>query len=133
MTTDDRFTLELPPDPAFMATARMFASSLARHFEIDENVVEDLKLAISEACSRALAADGGEDPVSLNVERDDGRLVFEISQGELPGAGASEDTPTPSHAELATGLSLELITALFEDAELARDARGGSVLRFSIP
>ncbi len=133
MTSGDRFALELPPDPAFMATARMFASSLARHFEIDETVVEDLKLAISEACSRALARKDRELPVSVRVLRDDGRLVFEIPQADLRPGAEADDTPTPSHEELAGGLSIELITALFEDAELAADPRGGSVLRFSTP
>jgi serine/threonine-protein kinase RsbW len=127
----DRFSLELPPDPAFMATARMFASSLARHFEIDEGTVEDLKLAISEACTRALAAKEQGHPVSLRVARDDARLVFEISQGDLRAA-VGEDTPTPSHEELAAGMSLELITALFEDAEIASDDAGEPVLRFSV-
>lgn len=128
---DDRFSLELPADPAFMATARMFASALARHFEIDENVVEDLKLAVSEACSRALAAEEEARPVSLRVARDDDRLVFEISQGDLRVA-SGDDTPTPSHEELAAGMSLELITALFGDAEIANDDAGTSVLRFSV-
>ncbi len=109
----------------------MFASSLARHFEIEEDVVEDLKLAISEACSRALAAPDGDAPVSVRVAKDDGRLVFEISQSDLPATPGPEQAP--SQAELAGGLSIELITALFEDAEIASDPRGGSVIRFSVP
>lgn len=127
----DRFTLELPHDPAFVATARMFASSLARHFEIDEDIVEDLKLAISEACKRALAAKDQGRPVSVSAARDNGRLVFEVPQGDLPPP-AEEDTATASDEQLAAGLSLELITALFEDAELATDAEGLPVLRFSL-
>ena len=128
----DRFTLELPPDPAFVSTARLFASSLARHFELDEDVVADLTLAISEACTRALAAQERDRPLALSAARDDGRLVFEISQGTVRTAPA-DDTPTPSQEELAAGLSLELIGALFEDAELDADASGGPVLRFSVP
>lgn len=125
----ERFTLELPRDPAFVATARMFASSLARHFEIGEDTVEDLKLAISEACTRALAALDTDRSLSVSAARDDGRLVFEISQGELPQP-ADEDTPATE--ALAAGLGLELITALFEDAEIATDAEGLPVVRFSV-
>ena len=129
---DDRFTLELPHDAGLVATARMFASTLARHFEIDEDVVEDIKLAISEACKRALAAEDQARGVSVTAASDDGRLVFEVSQGELAPV-AEEDTPTPSNEQLAAGLSLELIAALFEDAELATDAGGKPVVRFSVP
>jgi anti-sigma regulatory factor (Ser/Thr protein kinase) len=129
--TAERFSLELPGDPAFMATARMFASSLARHFEIEEDVVEDLKVAISEACARALASKTPDQPVTLRIARDEERLVFEVSQGDLRPAAAGE-TPTPSHEELAAGMSLELITALFEDAELSSDDQGAAVVRFSL-
>jgi anti-sigma regulatory factor (Ser/Thr protein kinase) len=127
----ERFTLELPPDPAFVATARMFASTLARHFEIAEDSVEDLKLAVSEACTRALAAREIDRPLSVTASRDDGRLIFEISQGEIE-LPAHVDTPTPSHQELAAGLSLELITALFADAALVSDGEGSPVVRFSV-
>jgi hypothetical protein len=44
-----------------------------------------------------------------------------------------DDTPTPSARALAVGLSLELITALFDDAELATGPSGAPVLRFSVP
>jgi anti-sigma regulatory factor (Ser/Thr protein kinase) len=127
----DRFALELPNDPAFVATARLFASSLARHFEIDENIVEDLKLAISEACKRALAAKDEHRRLSVSAAKDNGRLVFEIPQGDLPPP-VQEDTPTPSNQQMAAGLSLELISALFDDAEMATDAEGLPVVRFSV-
>jgi hypothetical protein len=68
----------------------------------------------------------------LNVAAHDGRLVFEVQQGDLR-APAVTDTPTPSHEAMAAGLSLELITALFQDAEVAVDEQGQPVLRFSIP
>jgi anti-sigma regulatory factor (Ser/Thr protein kinase) len=128
----ERFALELPNDPAFVATARLFASSLARHFEIDEDVVEDLKLAISEACKRALAAKDEHRRLSVSAAKDNGRLVFEIPQGAMPPL-AEEDTPTPSNQQMAASLSLELISALFDDAEMATDADGQPVVRFSVP
>ncbi|MGH2710405.1 MAG: ATP-binding protein [Actinomycetota bacterium] len=127
--TSEQFTLELPRDPAFVATARMFASSLARHFEIEEDVVEDLKLAVSEACTRAIAAANRKDePLAVSVARDNGRLVFEVSQGD-----PSKVAETGAQEQLSAGLSLELITALFADAEVAADAGGQPVVRFSIP
>jgi anti-sigma regulatory factor (Ser/Thr protein kinase) len=131
-TTAERFTLQLPSDPAFISTARMFACSLARHFEMEEETVEDLTLAISEACTRALAAESTNSSMFLRVASHDGRLVFEVQQGDLR-TPAETETPTPSHEAMAAGLSLELITALFQDATVATDEQGQSVLRFSIP
>lgn len=123
----DRFRLELPHDPAFVATARLFASSLARHFEIEEDLVEDLKLAVSEACKRALALQAGGGSMLLTASRHNGQLVFEVSQGDVA------DEAARSAEELTAGLSLELIGALFEDAEEATGPEGQSVVRFSVP
>ena len=130
MTGGERFTLDVPADPAYVGTARMFASTLARQFEVGDEVVEDLKLAVSEACSRALAA-ADADHISVRAGRHDLRLVFEIEQGELPVEQAPTDTPTPSAQELAAGLSLELVSALFQDAEVTAGS-AGPVLRFSV-
>ena len=128
MTGDgERFTIELPGEPAYVATARLFASALARHFDVADDVIEDLKLAIGEACSRSLATVDPDRRMVVSVARVDARLVFEIPQGELREA-APTDTPTPSGEELAAGLSLELVSALFDDTELAE-----SGLRFSVP
>ena len=128
----ERFTIELPGDPAYLATARLFASTLARHFDVADDVIEDLKLAIGEACSRLLATVEPEPRLALRAERVDGRLVFEVPQGDLREPVPSE-TPTPSAEELAAGLSLELVGALFEDTELAEGEAGARVLRFSVP
>lgn len=126
----ERFTLELPADPAYMATARLFAWTLARQFGVNEELLEDLKLAISEACIRALTTAEGQ-PVAMAAERQGGRLAFQVVQGTTPGGGdPAMATPTPE--EMAAGLSLELITALFDDGEVAEEG-GRSVVRFSVP
>ncbi|MDQ4004678.1 MAG: ATP-binding protein [Actinomycetota bacterium] len=117
---DERFTLEVPAEPAYVGTARIFASTVARHFEVSDETVEDLKLAVSEACSRALAGDPA-DRLSIRVQRLDGRLQFEIDQGDV-----APDTVSESPA-----LSLELVSALFEDAEITA-SDSGAVLRFSV-
>lgn len=126
----ERFTLELPADPAYVATARLFAWTLARHFGVSEEVLEDLKLAISEACVRALTT-AGDRPVAMKAERQAARLAFQVSQGATPDVVDAEMT-TPTPEEMAAGLSMELITALFRDAEVTQQ-QGGPVVRFSVP
>ena len=126
----ERFTLELPADPAYMATARLFAWTLARQFGVNEETLEDLKLAISEACIRALTTAAGQ-PVAMAAERQAGRLAFQVAQGTTPG-GADPGMATPTPEEMAAGLSLELIIALFDDGEVGEE-EGRPVVRFSVP
>lgn len=118
-----RATLEIPADPAYLASARLFVSSLARLYECDEPSVEDLKLAVSEACGSALAA------ANLGFTRiittlDEGVFSVEVEDG-----GVAELKPTD---ELARVLGLELIRSLFPDAKVPKNARGGYDLHFSV-
>jgi anti-sigma regulatory factor (Ser/Thr protein kinase) len=127
----DRLTLEIPPDAAYVATARLFAASVARHFAVDEELIPDLKLAISEACAGDILMGGGASPVRISATAAVGRLGFEVIQPELaeePGP-ASESTPTPGETAL---LAMEVIQALFEDAEVV-DGPEGRVIRFGAP
>ena len=126
--TGERFTIELPADPAYVATARIFASELARQVGVPVEMLDDVKVAISEACTRALRSAEHQDHLKVRVHRSQGRLAFEVPQGEI--------TPKPrgsSTDDLTAALSLELITVLFEDGEATRDDDGEPVIRFSVP
>jgi anti-sigma regulatory factor (Ser/Thr protein kinase) len=122
-----RFTLEAPLESQFIATARMFAASVARQFDMAEDLIEDVKLAVSEACSRAVATGGREGRLHLVAERRGDRLAFEIVQGT--GTGRSKDEGTAEGLDAA--LHLELIAALFDDAESVTGSDGTEVIRFS--
>jgi anti-sigma regulatory factor (Ser/Thr protein kinase) len=129
--TPERFTLEVPPDPAYVAAARLFASTLARQAGVAEEELDDVRVAVGEACARALAT-ASDRPVSVRAERKDGRLVFEIAQGPTPSGTAGDLTSTPTPQELAVGLNLELITALFDDAQVVETEDGAPAVRFSV-
>jgi hypothetical protein len=120
-----RFTLEAPLESQYIATARMFAASVARQFDTAEDLIEDLKLAVSEACSRALVTGGREGRLQLVAERRGDRLAFEIDQG----SGTSKSDGGTEGLDAA--LHLELIAALFEDAESVVRPDGTMVIRFS--
>jgi anti-sigma regulatory factor (Ser/Thr protein kinase) len=127
----ERFTLVLPPDAAYVSAARLFAAVVARQVRVADEVLDDVKVAIGEACARALAT-APDRPLSVVVERKDNRLVYEVAQGESPAVAPSDLTSTPTPEELAVGLNLELITALFEDADIVQ-TDGTRTLRFSVP
>lgn len=125
--TPDRFLIELRPDPAYVAPARTFAYELARQSGVAEELLDDVKVAVSEACTRALGSTGHPDGLRVKAERRGDRLFFEIPQGETPPAATSTTD------RLTAALSLELITVLFEDGEATVDQDGVPVVRFSVP
>jgi len=121
----DRFTLELPPEPISVGTARLFSATVARFFGTEEEAVEDLKLAVSEACTVAIRANESEGRrVHLSIEGGSPALTFSI-----PGGG-SEISDRSDPLEVASG---ELIRALFPTAEFVPNGDGRADVRFSVP
>ncbi len=111
--------MDIPPDPAFIGTARLFAASIARSFRFPEESVDDIKLAVSEACGYLMVTAPG--PLAVLVEQLDARLTFNISTTPSPTAEA------PVHE---ASLGLEVIGALFPDAGSTSDP---PTITFSVP
>jgi hypothetical protein len=47
----DEVVLEIARDPALVRTVRLVAAAFARRTSVDEDVVEELRLAVGEACA----------------------------------------------------------------------------------
>jgi serine/threonine-protein kinase RsbW len=124
--------LEIPSDAVYISTARLFAAAIARHFGVDEDLVDDLKLAISEACNGAIRlrkAEAGNRPIRIDVSAETTSLSFEIEDAIEAGPSLAGDTT----GDLTRGLSIELIQALFPQAEMLAGPGGGTSLRLSLP
>ena len=60
--------IRVPADPAALALVRLFATAIGREADLEEEDVEDLKLALTEVCSAAIeAATGDHDAVTVEV------------------------------------------------------------------
>lgn len=127
------FRLEFAPDPRFLAGARMFAAAVARHFGCTDEVVQDVKVAVTEAAANAVKAHGDQapsEPVRLEARLHDSHLTFWIvdSGGGFDPAG--HHPPAPGTTEGQVGLLL--IRALFPEAVIAPNDQGGMTVRFGI-
>ena len=134
--------LSMPAKPEYLVLGRLVLSGISRVHPIDPDVVGDLKLALTEACSNAVrhayesGPPGRMDVVfeladaSIAVEVTDDGPGFDIA--DLPEAG----TPVAAGGELPDdldegGLGLEIIRAVADDSEFGgRDGKAGSKIRF---
>jgi hypothetical protein len=126
----DAFDLTLPPRPDHLGAARSFAAAVARHYEITGEAVEDLKIAISEACVDALLAGA---PIHVEAE-DFGRSIEFRVEAPAPDLAADGRLDTPERAaldELGAPARINLIRSLFPDA-LVSDEDGARTIRFSL-
>ncbi|HEV2686810.1 MAG TPA: ATP-binding protein, partial [Actinomycetota bacterium] len=133
--------MTIPPEPGYIAMARMFAGSVARHFGCDEDVVEDVKVAVSEACTNSVKAHhdrGNSEPIELLARLDDEEITFEIVDAgggidtELQKA-ITENAATPAAGLYEGSLGLMLIRSLFPGTEIIRNGDHGTTVRFGVP
>ncbi|CAN5888400.1 hypothetical protein BH23ACT12_BH23ACT12_05410 [soil metagenome] len=129
------FSIEFPAEAVHVSTARIFSAAVARHFGADPADIEDVKIALTEACGSAIShvKDGSPEPVRVAAVPERGMLTFEVNghrRGELmPPASSNADLNTEQHK---IALSAELIGALFPDAEFF-DRPEGTFFRLSVP
>jgi anti-sigma regulatory factor (Ser/Thr protein kinase) len=119
----DAFDLTLPSRAEHLGTARSFAAAVARHFAVSGEAVEDLKIAISEACVDALTA--GE-PILVRAEDEGRSITFRV---DAPDAG---DDANADPDGLGVPGRLELIRSLFPDAAVVTED-GRRAIRFTMP
>lgn len=122
-------TLELPADPAAVAVARLVAVALARQCALPEETVEEIRLAVGEACARAVAVQAIADASrTVSVSLSDGpgqRLSVTVTDSGGPGAvppGADHDHLFD--VDLTDGLSLALLRGLDIDLALVATPDG---------
>lgn len=126
----DALTLAFPPVPAYVSTARLFVGSVARHYGVDEERVDDLKVAVSEACTSAIRLRGdGEDPIEVLITTGQGALKVEVPASMERESDLTELSTT---GDLVRSLSMELIRALFPEAR-TMDGQSASAISFSVP
>lgn len=93
MATVPQVAMDVVPDAAHVRVVRLVAVSLARLHGVSEDVVEDVRLAVGEACARAVAAHRRHEvdqPVHLGFEGGPG-LTVAVSDGvALPEASGDE-------------------------------------------
>jgi anti-sigma regulatory factor (Ser/Thr protein kinase) len=93
--------LRFTANPAHVRTVRLVAVTMARRAGVDEGLLDEVRLAVGEACSRAvqlhrsahLAA-----PVQVAIADTADRFTVTVSDG-VP-AGAEEPVPSTAAAEL---------------------------------
>lgn len=108
--------VELPTHPSGLGVARMLVHTLAQRRDLDDERVEDLVLAVSEACTAVVEAGGD---VVLRWREEPDQCVVEVTS-EGAGAELPQPAPLPSDpgaAAMEGQLRVPLIQALVDDVQ----------------
>jgi serine/threonine-protein kinase RsbW len=127
--------LEVPARADYLAVVRMVVTAVAHlHPEYDDEQVDDLRLAVSEACTNAIEAHRARDRgerISIQCNGSNTRLevtVLDRGGGFDPGVLTPHPPVTdPARLEYERGLGIPLIRALADEAEFSTTPEGTSV------
>ncbi|MFJ8000176.1 ATP-binding protein [Streptomyces sp. NPDC096310] len=135
--------LRFSAQPEHVRTARLVAAAVARRAGVDEAVLDEVRLAVGEACSRAVGlhrSHGITEPVRVVLTEEEKAFSIEVGDGVSgtgsPGAGASEAGASSGDyegdAEGEDEMGLAVISGLVDDVEVTSGDDGG-VIRMSWP
>jgi len=142
------------PLPAHVRTARLVAAAVARRSGVDEALLNEVRLAVGEACSRAVEAHQRHcpaEPVRMEMTDQGERFVVVVSD-HAPAASGSSASPGANgngagprglvevaHEEdggdggmIPAGFGLAVISGLADDVHVSSTSAGVSV-RMSWP
>ncbi|WNI24029.1 ATP-binding protein [Streptomyces sp. ITFR-16] len=143
--------LRFSAQPEHVRTARLVAAAVARRAGVDEAVLDEVRLAVGEACSRAVGLHrsyGITAPVTVVLTEEEKAFSIEVgdevpgpgADGSVSGAGRRGDTqgvgpdePEPdADGDGEDEMGLAVISGLVDDVEVRSGADGG-VIRMSWP
>lgn len=119
-TQNGSIELTLPARPENVALVRHVLGAIGACLSLDPELVEDIRLATTEACTNVVrhAYEEGRGPIELSIAPDeDGLCVVVADHGR--GMGPSPDTRGP-------GLGLPLIAAIADSLQIDQVAGAGS-------
>ena len=135
------------PLPAHVRTARLVATAVARRSGVDEALLDEVRLAVGEACSRAVEAHQRHcpaEPVRIEMTDTDERFVVVVSDHaptasasppEPAGRAGEDESATRGHGAgmaIPVGFGLAVISGLADDVRVSSSSSGVSV-RMSWP
>ncbi|ARQ69960.1 ATP-binding protein [Streptomyces marincola] len=127
--------LRFSASPEHVRTARLVAAAVARRAGVDESVLDELRLAVGEACSRAVglhAIHGLTTPVRVALTEGEKSFSIEVGDDAPSAVPAPRDRTAGEAAEETDELGLAVISGLVDDVEVMSDAAGGKI-RMSWP
>ena len=133
------------PLPAHVRTARLVATAVARRSGVDEALLDEVRLAVGEACSRAVEAHRRHCPAEpVRIEMTDlGERFVVVVRDSAPGAAGTQpaEASAPSAAAngagvpysadddgaIPAGFGLAVISGLADDVRVSSTSSGVSV------
>lgn len=118
----------LPRENETVGLIRAAVTDTLRLFGVDDECVQDIRLAVSEACTNVVQHAAGDEEYEVRVEVDEDRCVISVSNvGEnLDAVSLAGAMPDPGSAR---GRGVAIMRALMDTVEFDLEPPGRTLLR----
>jgi len=126
--------LRFAPMPEHVRTARLVAVALARRAGVEDGLLDEVRLAVGEACSRAVGlhrAAAPDAPVVVRIHETSGRFGVEVTD-VVTGGGAVVVADEVEDSEFGGDMGLAVLRGLVDDLDV-RPVNGGGMIRMGWP
>jgi len=119
--------------PEHVRTARLVAAAVARRAGVDEAVLDEVRLAVGEACSRAVGlhqSAGITAPVKVSLIEEEKQFSIEVGDEAphiVPGEGAAGGPGGDEIDAEEDEMGLAVISGLVDDVEVSAGEHGGLI------
>lgn len=119
--------LRIPARPEWVALARLAAATVANriHFSLEE--IEDVKIAVAEACAAVIQHETHGEFIDLTCEAFEEALRVRVRDSGRQGSGAAAGAVNFEEAR-AAGLGIFVIRSLMDEVTYDVDAQSGTDL-----
>ena len=117
--------------PEHVRTARLVAAAVARRAGVDEAVLDEVRLAVGEACTRAVGLHqigGITSPVKVLLIEEEKQFSIEVGD-EAPRSVPGDGTPGSDGEDVdeEDEMGLAVISGLVDDVEVSAGEHGGQI------
>ncbi|SCY63111.1 ATP-binding protein [Alkaliphilus peptidifermentans] len=129
---NDHIKLSIPNKPEYVSVVRLTVAAIANRMGFDIEKIEDIKVAIAEACTNAITHGKKDDQENFDIE-------FILKEKKLTmivcdsGRGCiTDEINIPDLNNLKEGgLGIFIIKSLMDEVEIASDIGKGTIIRMS--
>lgn len=125
-----KISLVLPSIPEFVSVARLTLSGIANRMGFDVDAIEDLKVAVSEACTNAMKHGSSVEKDSYHVDYfvAGDRLIIDVRDKGCGFTVAEVEEPDLGNPK-ENGLGLYIIRTLMDEVEVKSSTDQGTIIR----
>lgn len=116
----------IPPKPEFVSIARLTAATVAARQSFTYDEIEDLKIAVSEACTALIVTGTDDTPLTLRFTWEAERLEIRIETGG-PGVELAAGSPRANQPFDEARLGVFLMQCLVDEVDVRRGPQGAEL------